>query len=221
MVGQLIGQAPLNWNDSLSVNVLHHLLTSPLLASATLAALLDKNGDREESKDWHDDLAPPAMMTTMVPRTLIVLELLLFPRLSRPSGIAHIHRHLVSNHGVIRWKAGHHCRHVLSNGRMILLLAVSVSIHLNRVAVLTRSRGSLEVLIASFVSSFVSSLMVTASPVTLMTFMTIILAKHRMFSFKLRLREWLSVALKIIMTVALAKHWVVSLRHWRWVRMNC
>lgn len=189
MVGKLVRQAPLDWNNSWSIHVLHDLLTSSFLAGSTaLTALFDQTENDKESNDWEYDFSPSAMWFAMVSWILVVLELIVLEILSRLCWI--VKSHLVSNHGMICWSNKHHWRGIVASHRVILLMAVSVRIHFNRPRVLTGRRRNLKMLVTNLVS-FVTSSMVATSPVT---FMSMMLTRHRMVSIKFRAVEWLSIS---------------------------
>jgi hypothetical protein len=175
VVSKLIREASLNGHDRLSIQILHHLLADPLVASTALAALLDQGTDNDKSNYRQGNLKQPATRAAMVPSVRLLVEFFIIPRFSRLGRVFGLYSHLVSKNWRLSPKAEHDSWSVLAQDRVILLLTVSISVNSNRLV----GRESIAAL-----ARLVSSLMMVASFVvrgSLMAFMTM----YRMISLSL------------------------------------
>jgi len=219
VVGQLVGEAPLNRNDRWSIHVLHHLLAHPFVPSAALAALLDQEGHTQESDDRHEYLTPSATRVAVVSAVTLlidffiieffIIKFLAVPRLSRLSRVARLNRHLASEYRMVSLITRHHSRHALAEDRVILLLAVSISVSFNR---MIGSRKIMVILVFSSVSVLEFTLVMAASFVV-MGFLVVFMSEYRMISISLWFGERLWVTLNIIMAIIPTEDRMVSARH--------
>lgn len=206
VVGELVGEAPLNWDDLhkggrycwASHFLHHHLLAHSLAAlSAILAAFLESAKEKGNSHNRQNDLCPSAARSAVMP--WLVLLLIFSPWLGRDGRVVSIHNHLIVNGSLVDRHEGRCSSNASQHYRWLNL---SVSIHADWLIGLSGLWRSLEVFSAALVAFLVSLVMVTSH----LSLVFLMVSVHLVSSIELVFGNWFSRPLHIVVAIVLAEH---------------